>query len=93
MESNKINNKTLRTQYKTYNCVIVAKHDGVTKYISKSFPNLFQYTVKLQDAYVFKCAYDAETFIEYFCDTKFKIIDPKIIVVIHTHKLDSNPYI
>ena len=86
---NKDDNKTLRTRYTTQSCVIVADRDGVKKYVSKNFPNLFQYTVKLEDARQFKDAYEAHGFIDSFRDSKFNIINPQVISVTHIHVLNK----
>ena len=86
---NKDDNKTLRTKYTTQSCVIVADRDGVKKYVSKNFPSLFQYTVKLEDARQFNDAYKAHGFIDSFKDGKFNIINPQVISVTHTHVLNK----
>ena len=85
----KDDNKALRTKYTTQTCVIVADRDGVKKYISKKFPNLFQYTVKLEDAKQFKDAYEAHDFIDSFKGWKFDIINPQVISVTQTHMLNK----
>jgi len=82
-----MDNKALRTEYKTQSCVIVAERDGVLKYISKKFPNLFQYTIKLSDAKQFLDAYKAHEFIEAYKNSKFEIINPQVVTIEHSHKL------
>ena len=84
-----MDNKVLRTEYKTQSCVIVAERDGVLKYVSKKFPNLFQYTIKLSDAKQFMDAYKAYEFIEAYKykNSKFEIINPQVATVEHSHKL------
>ena len=85
----KDDNKTLRTRYTNQSCVIVADRDGVKKYVSKNFPSLFQYTVKLEDAKTFVCFYNAHNFIKSFNGSKFEIISPQVISVTHTHTLNK----
>ncbi len=83
------NNKDLRPSFKKQYCVIVAKRDGVLKYVSKKFPNLFLYTVKLEDAKSFQDVYEASDFIKQFKDSKYEIEEPQIIDVQQTNKICS----
>lgn len=82
-------NKTLRNRYTTQSYVIVADRDGVKKYVSKNFPNLFQYTVKLEDAKTFVCFCNAHNFIKSFNGSKFEILNPQVVSITHTHVLNK----
>ena len=84
-------NKTLRTKNISNNTyVIVATRDGVDKYVSKDFPQPFQYTVKLEKAKSFTSIDLAKRFLDENEEMGLKknvIINPRIKTVIHTHEL------
>lgn len=76
-------NKELQTKSTHSFYVIIADRDGVRKYISKSFPNLFQYTISLSKAQRFDSVERADQFIEGFNDYgKYVIENPEIRMVI-----------
>lgn len=59
--------------------VIVADRDGVKKYVSRDFPRLFQYSVKISKARKFNTEEQAQDFINDFNGyEKYFIINPKI---------------
>lgn len=45
-----MDNKELRKNSENHFYVVIAKRDGVKKYVSRKHPNLFSYTVKLNEA-------------------------------------------
>ncbi len=83
MESNKI----LRTEESSIFYVIVADRDGVRKYVSKAFPNLFPYTVKLTQAKRFYSEVKAQQFIDDFAVGNYIIVNPEISKVCNQLKL------
>ena len=72
-------NRTLRTENINAFFVIVADRDGVRKYISRSFPRLFQYTIKINQAQRFNTEEQAKKFIDGFNDYgKYFIHNPEV---------------
>lgn len=45
-----MDNKELRKNSENHFYVVIVKRDGVEKYVSRKHPNLFAYTVKLNEA-------------------------------------------
>jgi hypothetical protein len=73
------NNKILQTENINSFFVIVADRDGVRKYISRTFPRVFQYTIKLNQVQRFNTEEQANKFIKGFNDYgKYVIENPKI---------------
>lgn len=84
MESNKV----LQTENINSFFVIIADRDGVKKYISKAFPRLFQYTIKLNQAQRFDTEEQANKFITGFNDYgKYVIDNPEVRTVCKQLKL------
>lgn len=84
MDSNKI----LHTEEVGNFFVIIADRDGVRKYVSKAFPRLFQYTIKLSQAQRFNTEEQAFKFINGFNDYgKYVIYNPEIKKVERIFKL------
>lgn len=78
------NNKDLRTEYIDSFYVIVADRDGVRKYVSSKFPNLFSYTVKLNNTKRFYSEQQAETFIRGFREIEnpeIRIVQKRLILI------------
>jgi len=59
-----MDNRELRKNSERYFYVIIVKRDGVYKYVSRKYPNLFQYTVKLNESMRFSSEDAAQRFIE-----------------------------
>lgn len=59
-----MNNKTLRKTSERYFYVIIAKRDGGDKYVSRKYPDLFPYTVKLSESMRFLSKDKAQSFVE-----------------------------
>lgn len=76
-------NKELETQNTRCFYVITAGRDGVRKYISRDFPHLFSYTVKLNKAYRFYNMKTAQSFLDRF-SCIHTIQDPEIHEVTST---------
>lgn len=59
--------------------VVTADRDGVRKYVSKDFPRLFQYTVKISKARRFQTEEQAQDFINGFNEhDKYVILNPEV---------------
>lgn len=84
-----MNNRDLRTTYENISYVIVADRDGCRKYVSRHFPGLFQYTVKLDQAKRFRCTEDAEKFLEWYSSSPSHIVNPVIHKCIRTFTLEG----
>lgn len=81
-------NKRLRTEEESIFYVIVADRDGVKKYVSKTYPKEFAYTVVLKQAEKFHSVAQAESFIRQFNDLgKYVIRNPKVTAVSVQYKV------
>ncbi len=71
--------ETLESRSVSYFYVIEADRDGVRKLVSRDFPRVFQYTVKISKARRFQTEEKAKEFINGFNDIgKYLIINPVI---------------
>lgn len=83
-----MNNRTLEKESISYFCVIIADRDGEKKYISRSFPKLFQYTVKINKARRFNTEEQAWEYIDNFNEFgRYYIINPEVKKVIRKFEL------
>lgn len=74
-----MDNRTLETESVSSFFVIVADRDGSRKYVSKAFPRIFQYTIKINQAQRFNNEEQANKFITGFNDYgKYIIENPEI---------------
>lgn len=81
-------NKTLQTESVSSFFVILADRDGVRKYVSKSFPKTFPYTIKLNKAQRFLTEEQAIVFVKEFKDYgKYRVENPNIRKVYNQLKL------
>lgn len=72
-------NKALETESVNTFYVITADRDGIRKYISRDFPRLFQYTVKISKARRFHTEEQAQDFLNGFNRYgKYTILNPEI---------------
>lgn len=81
-------NAKLEEKSETEFYVVVADSCGMRKYVSRSFPKTFPYTVKLSKALRFLRKEDAEEFIENFNSSeRYSIQNPDIKTVVRTLKI------
>lgn len=67
--------------------VIVAERDGVKKYVSRDFPRLFQYTIKISKARRFNTKEKAHEFVDQFKSYREPINNPEVKEVIRKFEL------
>lgn len=83
-----MDNKTLEKESVSSFYVIVANRDGVKKYVSRSFPELFQYTIKINKARRFNTEELAQAYADNFNDIGgYFIINPEVKRVIRKFEL------
>lgn len=75
--------KTIEKESSSRFYVIIADRDGIKKYVSRDFPRLFQYTVKISKARRFDTIEKAHEFIDNFNSStgKYFILNPEIKVI------------
>lgn len=70
--------------------VIIADRDGVKKYISRSFPKPFQYTVKINKARRFNTEEQAWGYINNFNEFgRYSIVNPEVKMIIRKFELSE----
>ncbi|MGL6201130.1 MAG: hypothetical protein ACRC3H_19595 [Lachnospiraceae bacterium] len=75
----------METKSVSYFFVIAADRDGKRKYVSRTFPRLWQYSNKLSGAQRFQLESHAEKFIQDFNEIgKYEISNPEIIKICRT---------
>lgn len=78
----------IQKESKHFFYVIEASRGGTRKYVSKDFPRVFQYTVKLSKARRFETEEKAQEFIRGFNDYgKFVIVQPVVKKVCRTFSI------
>lgn len=83
-----MDNKTLEKESVSSFYVIVADRDGVRKYISRSFPKAFQYTIKISKARRFNTEEQAQEYADNFNDYgRYFIINSEVKRVIRKFEL------
>lgn len=61
-----MDNKELRKNSENHFYVVITKRDGVQKYVSRKYPNLFSYTVKLNEAKRFSSKDKADEYADFY---------------------------
>lgn len=85
-----MNNKAIEKESISTFYIIVAERDGIKKYVSRDFPRLFQYTVKISKARRFNTVEKAYEFIDDFNNYgKYFIINPEVKKVIRKFILEE----
>lgn len=83
-----MDNRTLEKESISCFYVIIADRDSVKKYISRSFPKLFQYTVKINKARRFNTEEQAWEYIDNFNELgRYPIINPVVKKIIRKFEL------
>lgn len=83
-----MDNRTLEKEGVSCFYVIIADRDGVKKYISRSFPKPFQYTVKINKARRFNTEEQAWEYIDNFNEFgRYYIVDSEVKKVIRKLQL------